>query len=176
MRAATGFVAFSLDTPSATLAGCSREYRSMSRRLSLCLLLAACGAPPAPSPVALTHQWGVPAGASLFHRVSLGAAPEGAADSLMPVMPTIVHRLGERCQGEAEAATAGTFFLSFALRGGKSTAPKAEPLSPVAACAIAGLPEVLGASAAELAGLPAMDVVLHLEHAPIQTTPAPPGS
>lgn len=140
--------------------------------LSLLVLAAACGAPPAPAPVALTHQWGVPAGASLFTRVSLGATPEGAADSLMPVMPTIVHRLGERCQGDEGAAAAGSFFLAFTLRGGKSSAPKAEPLSPVAACAIAGLPEVLGASAAELGGLPPMDVVLHLEHAPVVPAPA----
>ena len=139
-----------------------------SSLLVLSLVAAACGSPARPASIALTHQWAVPAGTSLFTRVSLGASPERAADALMGVMPTIVHRLGERCQEDEGAAAPGEFLLSFALRAGKASSPRAEPLSPLAACVLAALPEAVAASAAELGAPPPVEIVLHLEHAPVK--------
>jgi hypothetical protein len=128
-----------------------------------------CNAPtPAPAQgLALTHQWSVKAGTSLFVQVSLGATPDGAADAMMSAMPTVIHQLGERCRSNTAAATPGVFTLSFALEGGVATNPTSEPPSVLADCVIGAMPAVLKEHAAALATVPSASVVLHLEHAPV---------
>jgi hypothetical protein len=138
------------------------------RSLALLLLttLAGCAEPPRAAPPALTHQWRAPAGASLFVDVSMGAAPDGAADRLMAVMPTIVHRLGELCKESQGAAAAGSFVLSFGVRDGGPVSPAVDPQSALATCTIEALPAAIRESAAGLAGLPPVEVVVLLQHAP----------
>lgn len=128
-----------------------------------------CNAPaPAPSQgLALTHQWSVKAGTSLFVQVSLGATPDGAADAMMSAMPTVVHQLGERCRGNSAAATPGVFTLSFTLEGGVATNPTSDPPSVLADCVIGAIPAVLKEHTALLTTVPPSSVVLHLEHAPV---------
>lgn len=137
--------------------------------LSLLAVLAlGCNAPaPAPTQLALTHQWSTKAGTSLFAQVSLGAAPEGAADALMGVMPTVAHQLGERCRSHPGAATAGAFALSFSLEAGAAVGPTAEPPSPLGECAIAALEDLVHEHAAEFTKATGARVVLYLEHAPM---------
>ncbi|MBL8948102.1 MAG: hypothetical protein JNK45_33310 [Myxococcales bacterium] len=148
----------------------------MEMRLSIAIVYAAvglgvpaCNAPtPAPQQgLALTHQWSVKAGTSLFVQVSLGATPDAAADAMMSTMPTVIHQLGERCRSNAAAATPGVFTLSFALEGGVATNPTSEPASALADCVIGAMPAVMKEHAAALATVPPASVVLHLEHAPV---------
>lgn len=133
------------------------------------LVVPACNAPtPAPQQgLALTHQWSVKAGTSLFVQVSLGATPDGAADAMMSAMPTVIHQLGERCRSNTAAATPGVFTLSFTLEGGVATNPTSEPASALADCVIGAMPAVLKEHATALATVPSASVVLHLEHAPV---------
>lgn len=133
------------------------------------LVVPACNAPtPAPQQgLALTHQWSVKAGTSLFVQVSLGATPEGAADAMMSAMPTVIHQLGERCRSNSAAATPGVFTLSFTLEGGVATNPTSEPASALADCVIGAMPAVLKEHTTALATVPSASVVLHLEHAPV---------
>lgn len=151
-------------------------FSGMEMRLSIAIVYAAfglvvpaCNAPtPAPQQgLALTHQWSVKAGTSLFVQVSLGATPDAAADAMMSTMPTVIHQLGERCRSNAAAATPGVFTLSFALEGGVATNPTSEPASALADCVIGAMPAVLKEHVAALAKVPPASVVLHLEHAPV---------
>jgi len=139
-------------------------------RRSLALLLLStptgCAEPPRAAPPPLTHQWRVPGGASLFVDVSMGAAPEGAADRLMSAMPAVVHRLGELCKESPGAASAGSFVLSFGVREAAPVSPSVEPQSALAICTIEALPAALRESSAGLVGLPPVEVVLLLLHAP----------
>lgn len=128
------------------------------------LLVACKPAPETSTGVALTHQWAVKPGASLFVQVSLGTTPEAAADGLMTSMPTVVHQLGERCKNEPAAKSPGVFSVSFSL-GKDALSPTADPPGPIADCVIAALPEVIAANA-ELDAATPTGVVLHLEHAP----------
>lgn len=139
--------------------------RSVCSSLLFVGLIAACKpAPEKTTGVALTHQWAVKPGASLFVQVSLGTTPESAADGLMAAMPTVVHQLGERCKNEPAAKSPGGFSLSFSL-GKDALSPAADPPSPVADCVMKVLPEVLAANEGLDAATPSA-VVLHLEHAP----------
>lgn len=132
-------------------------------------MVAACGGspPPAPAAVSLTHQWAVKAGTSLFVQVSLGTSPDTAADGLMGAMPTVVHKLGEKCRNDPAAKTPGVFVVTFTLGGVAAPDPTADPPSPLADCVTAALPAVLAESAADLQVKAATGVVLHLEHAPV---------
>lgn len=132
------------------------------------LLVAACssGEPARSGPrIALTHQWSVPAGASIFVENSLGTAPAAAADALMKAMPNVVYRLGERCKGEAGFAEAGALTVELTLEGQKASDVRVDPQSPATACVQAGIAEEVAAEAA-LAGAGKSSVVLHLGHAP----------
>ena len=144
----------------------------MRLSISLCLALAlgsACNAPAKPEVgVSLTHQWSVAPGSSLFVQVSLWSSPESAADSLMAVMPTVVHQLGERCRNEPGATKPGVFTLSFTLDGGVASLPTADPSTPLASCAVTALGAVVEHSSAALAELPHTGVVIHLEHMPVE--------
>ncbi len=141
------------------------------RALGSMMLLAAlaCVSPePAPAAaLALTHQWSTKPGTSLFAQVSLGASPEGVADSLMGIMPTLVHQLGDRCREVPAPVGAGAFSLSFGLDEGVAAPVTADPRSPIGDCAAAALPALVLERAKDLAGVPAAKVVVYLEHAPM---------
>lgn len=134
----------------------------------LALTVAACssGQPAATGPrIAFTHQWSVPAGASIFVENSLGTAPSDAADGLMKAIPNVVYRLGERCKGEAGFAEAGALTLTFVVDGQRASEVRVDPQGPATACVQAGLADELAAEAG-LAGAPRAEVALHLKHAP----------
>lgn len=140
----------------------------VSLGLALALGLA-CNAPEkAEIGVSLTHQWSVAPGSSLFVQVSLGSSPASAADALMAVMPTVVHKLGERCRHEPSATKPGVFTLSFTLDGGVASIPTADPPTPLSGCVVTALGAVVEQSRAELAGLRHTGVVIHLEHVPVE--------
>jgi hypothetical protein len=116
--------------------------------------------------IQLTHQWGVPQGASIFVENSLGAAPAEAADRLMGALPNVVYRLGERCKGEAGFADSGALTVEFVLTGAKAEQVRVDPATPASACVERGLIDELTPEEA-LAGLPRTEVVLHLVHMPL---------
>jgi hypothetical protein len=132
------------------------------------LMALACNpATPVPQGLALTHQWSVKAGTSLFVQASLGTAPDGAADALMSVMPTVVHQLGERCRGNVAAATGGVFSLSFALDAGEVVNAASDPPSALAECVIGALPTLAKEHGEVFGKVPSARVALYLEHAPL---------
>lgn len=137
--------------------------------LATLLATASCSKPepPATTALALTHQWAVKAGTSLFVQVSLGTKPEAAADGLMEIMPTAVHQLGEQCRTDEGAAKAGSFSVSFALTGGAATSPSADPSSSLGECVVSSVASTLAPHSKALSALEGAQVVLYLEHAPL---------
>jgi hypothetical protein len=137
---------------------------------ALALSLAACGgderraAPTAQIP--LTHQWSVPAGASLFTKNSLGAEPAAAGDVMMAAMPSVVHRLGERCKGDPAFAKVGALTIEAVIENAAAKDIAVLPESSGAACIRNAVAEEVGKEKEALSAAPPAKILLHLEHTP----------
>lgn len=142
-------------------------------RIRFCLAIAVASMsctkpePPAASALALTHQWAVKAGTSLFVQVSLGTKPDPVADALMEFMPTVVHQLGEQCRTDEGAAKAGSFSVSFTIQGGAAASPSADPPSSLGECVVASVADSLASHSKAMSPHEGAQVVLYLEHAPL---------
>ena len=142
-----------------------------TRLLSLALLLSLVGcsggeeaAPKAAVP--LTHQWNVPPGMTLFTQNNLGSDPPAAAEALMPSMPNIVYRLGERCKTDPAFAKPGNLTIEFTLEASTPKEIALQPASTGAECIQAALAQEFAAEE-DLAKTGPARVLLYLEHAPV---------
>ncbi|MEZ4385168.1 MAG: hypothetical protein R3A79_27825 [Nannocystaceae bacterium] len=142
----------------------------LSFALTMALSLAACGADEphaAQTPkIPLTHQWNVPAGASLFTKNSLGAEPAAAADLLMQAMPNVVYRLGERCKSDPAFAKVGALTIEAVIDNGAAKDVAVLPQSSGADCIRGAVAEEVAKEKELLAGAPPAKVLVHLEHTP----------
>lgn len=142
----------------------------LSPALALALSLAACGgdeqrtAPTAQIP--LTHQWSVPAGASLFTKNSLGAEPAAAGDVMMQAMPNVVYRLGERCKGDPAFAKVGALTIEAVVQDAVAKDVAVLPESSGADCIRSAVAEEVAKEKELLSGAPPAKILLHLEHTP----------
>lgn len=137
---------------------------------ALALSLTACGgdeqraAPTAQIP--LTHQWNVPAGASLFTKNSLGAEPTAAGDVMMQAMPNVVYRLGERCKGDPAFAKVGALTIEAVIDNAAAQDIAVLPQSSGADCIRGAVAEEVAKEKDALSGAPPAKILLHLEHTP----------
>jgi len=120
--------------------------------------------------VPLTHQWNVPPGVTLFTQNNLGSEPPTAAEALMPSMPNIVYRLGERCKDDPAFAKPGTLTIEFKIEGSALSEITLQPASTGAECVQAAIAEEFAAEENLPKTGPAR-VLLYLEHAPVIATP-----
>ena len=144
----------------------------MSTRLlpfALLISLAGCSAGEQAAPkaaVPLTHQWNVPPGVTLFTQNNLGSEPAAAAEALMPSMPNIVYRLGERCKDDPAFAKPGNLTIEFRIEASTLSEIALQPASTGAECVKAALAEEFAAEEG-LAKTDPARVLLYLEHAPV---------
>ncbi len=121
--------------------------------------------------IELTHQWNVPPGLTLFTQNNFGSDPAAAAEALMPSMPNVVYRLGERCKDDPAFAKPGALTIEFTLRGKVPTEVALQPASTGAECVRNAIAEEFAAekTLAELGSRPTR-ILLYLEHAPLSTS------
>ena len=121
--------------------------------------------------IELSHQWNVPPGLTLFTQNNFGSDPAAAAEQLMPSIPNVVYRLGERCKDDPAFAKPGTLTIELTLRGKAATEVALQPASTGAECVRNALNEEFAAekTLADLGSTPTR-ILLYLEHAPTSTS------
>ena len=120
--------------------------------------------------IELTHQWNVAPGLTLFTQNNFGSDPAAAAEALMPSMPNVVYRLGERCKDDPAFAKPGALTIELTLRGKAASEITLQPASTGAECVRNAIVEEFAAekTLADLGSTPTR-ILLYLEHAPVSS-------